>query len=210
MTPDIRLYPVFPTPILVASQIINTELLCEVLNYTKSIVTFESEHNANTLHSKLFLHNDFLAAPQVFDLLLNAVDHFGQILLGEKLDWSIAGLWYNRITSGGAQHLHNHANSIISGIVYLTDCDGASTTIFHKSNGCQDPIMRNDNDLVEHNQYTASQWRLANSKAGDLLLFPSQMLHSVPINKGGERETLAFNALPRSINCNGYSMRFFD
>ena len=43
---------------------------------------------------------------------------------------------------------------------------------------------------------------------GDLLLFPSYLLHEVPPNHGGLRVTLAFNAIPHRLDAWGYAVSF--
>jgi hypothetical protein len=43
---------------------------------------------------------------------------------------------------------------------------------------------------------------------GDLILFPSYLLHEVPVNQGSERVTLAFNAIPHRLDAWGYSVSF--
>jgi len=43
---------------------------------------------------------------------------------------------------------------------------------------------------------------------GDMVLFPSYLMHAVPPNKGGRRITLSFNALPTQLDSWGYVVRF--
>jgi hypothetical protein len=45
-------------------------------------------------------------------------------------------------------------------------------------------------------------------RPGDLILFPSYLLHEVPLNHGGERVTLAFNAIPHRLDAWGYGVSF--
>ena len=53
-----------------------------------------------------------LIAPKLAD--------FGTLLFGERLGWSIKEMWVNVLDRGGRQAMHNHANSFVSGVVYLT------------------------------------------------------------------------------------------
>ena len=41
-------------------------------------------------------------------------------MFGERLGWSLKEMWVNVLDTGGRQAMHNHANSFISGVVYLT------------------------------------------------------------------------------------------
>jgi hypothetical protein len=39
-----------------------------------------------------------------------------------------------------------------------------------------------------------------------MLLFPSYLLHEVPINRGGRHVSLAFNAIPNRLDSWGYTL----
>ena len=43
---------------------------------------------------------------------------------------------------------------------------------------------------------------------GDLVLFPSYVLHAVPPNQGERRITLSFNAIPGGLDSWGYAVKF--
>ena len=43
---------------------------------------------------------------------------------------------------------------------------------------------------------------------GDLVLFPSYLMHAVPPNQGERRITLSFNAIPAKLDSWGYVIRF--
>ena len=45
-------------------------------------------------------------------------------------------------------------------------------------------------------------------EAGDLILFPSYMLHAVPRNEGGQRISVALNAIPDHLDSWGYTIQF--
>jgi predicted 2-oxoglutarate/Fe(II)-dependent dioxygenase YbiX len=44
--------------------------------------------------------------------------------------------------------------------------------------------------------------------AGDLVLFPSYLLHEVPLNQGEQRISISFNAIPDRLDNFGYAIRF--
>ena len=78
------------------------------------------------------------ANPQLRMLVRTLEPHvveFGELILGERLPWSIKELWVNVLETGGRQALHNHANSFISGVLYLTDSDPSANTMFVKAAG---------------------------------------------------------------------------
>ena len=43
---------------------------------------------------------------------------------------------------------------------------------------------------------------------GDIVFFPSYLMHAVPPNPGGQRITLAFNAIPTRLDSWGYKIAF--
>jgi len=54
-------------------------------------------------------------------------------------------------------------------------------------------------------------WSFLKAKSappGDLVLFPSYMMHAVPPNQGGRRITLSFNAIPGGLDSWGYAIKF--
>ena len=53
-------------------------------------------------------------------------------------------MWVNVMDAGGRQAMHNHANSFVSGVVYLTPTHPGSQTVFMKSPGGTDFLMKND------------------------------------------------------------------
>ena len=55
---------------------------------------------------------------------------FGVHLFGERLPWGLKEMWVNVLDRGGRQAMHNHANSFISGVVYLTPTHPGSQTVF--------------------------------------------------------------------------------
>lgn len=116
----------------------------------------------------------------------------------------------NRLANGGHQVMHSHANSFISGVVYLTDAHESSKTVFHNSMGLRQFVFSNNHAESATTPYNGDRWAATDMERGDLLLFPSYMLHAVPRNEGSERVTIAFNALPERLKSWDYEVRFSD
>ena len=76
--------------------------------------------------------------------------------------------WGNILKTGDSVDIHSHRNSIISGILYLTE-EGPGT-------------------------YFPQFNKTIDEKIGKVVLFNGNLLHSVPVYKGSEdRYTIAFN-----------------
>ena len=83
---------------------------------------------------------------------------FGALLFGERLGWSLKEMWVNVLDTGGRQAMHNHANSFISGVVYLTPTHPDSRTVFMKAPGGTDFAFKNDHAGMKTGPYNADKW----------------------------------------------------
>ena len=72
--------------------------------------------------------------------------------------------------------------------------------------GGADFALRNTHAGTHSNAFNAHKWIAPAPTAGDLLLFPSYLLHQVPPNQGDTRVTLAFNAIPHRLDAWGYTL----
>jgi predicted 2-oxoglutarate/Fe(II)-dependent dioxygenase YbiX len=69
-------------------------------------------------------------------------------------------------------------------------------------------MFRNDHKGMTPNEYCADKWISPAPQAGDMVLFPSYVMHAVPPNQGERRISLAFNAIPLRLDSWGYVVRF--
>lgn len=198
----------FPTPFMRVEQLLDAALVAALLERFRA-----AAHSANTRSAKLA--HSVILAPQADPLLEQAgrliapklVD-FGELLFGERLPWSIKEIWANVLETGGHQAMHNHANSFISGVLYLTASDPSASTVFMKGPGGRDFAFSNANRHTVMGPFNADKWVAPDVAPGDMVLFPSYLLHEVPPNQGGQRISLAFNAIPERLDSWGYSMGF--
>jgi uncharacterized protein (TIGR02466 family) len=133
---------------------------------------------------------------------------FGALLFGEDLEWAIKEIWVNLLETGGRQSVHTHSNSFISGVLYLTDPHPSANLVFHKGIGGTDYIFKNQHKNVRYGPYNGDKWVVPKITAGDLVLFPSYLLHEVPTNRGERRISVAFNAIPARLDSFGYAINF--
>lgn len=100
----------------------------------------------------------------------------------------ITSSWGNVSDKNQWHWTHSHPNSLVSAILYLTDsnaCTWFSVDNFWSSDSV---IKLKQDHQVIHKQPTVS---------GDLLIFPSSLVHSVDQHQGNQkRYTLSFNAFP--------------
>jgi len=144
---------------------------------------------------------------QLAELVAPKLADFGVHLLGERLPWIVKEMWVNVLETGGRQAMHNHANSFVSCVVYLTPTHAGSQTVFMKSPGGTDFLFKNDHARTTQGPFNADKWVSPAPEPGDMVLFPSYVMHAVPPNQGKRRITLAINALPTQLDSWGYVVK---
>jgi uncharacterized protein (TIGR02466 family) len=198
----------FPTPFMRIETLLGAPLVAALVADIRGRATSVNASSKALSHSAILTpHADPLLA-DVSALLAPALTDFGVLLFGESLDWSIKEIWANQLRTGGQQALHNHANSFISGVIYLTESHPSANTVFVKGLGGRDFSFTNTNPRAQTGPFNADKWIGPDCAPGDVALFPSYLLHQVPPNLGAERITLAFNAIPSHIESNGYAIGF--
>ena len=91
---------------------------------------------------------------------------------------TVVETWYNRYEEGYSQDVHAHTARTLSGI-YLVDLQEENTTAFFSYGATS-------------NFFVNAQKRAAEAVEGDIILFPSHLLHYVLPSKK-PRTTIAFN-----------------
>ena len=99
--------------------------------------------------------------------------------------------WLNLAVKGQWHHEHSHANSMISGTLYLVASE-QDRIVFGRSHGPADVFSHSP---CEWNSYNSQNWWLP-VVAGAVLVWPSWFRHSVPPTESDERISLSFNAFP--------------
>lgn len=104
---------------------------------------------------------------------------------------AITQSWLNYTQNGQAHHQHNHANSFVSGVFYFK-ADRAVDRFNMVRSGYEALTL----PTKTWNIYNSPSWWLEVG-AGDLLLFPSSLIHFVErVSHEEERVSLAFNTFP--------------
>lgn len=201
-------YGLFPTPLMRASRVLGGELVAGLIQHFSKSVDLANSSSPNLVHTALLRPSDSPLLVETAALLSPLLPEFGALMFGERLGWSLKEMWVNVLDNGGRQAMHNHANSFISGVVYLTQSHPDARTVFMKSPGGAEFAFRNDNDGVKTGTYNADKWISPAPEPGDVVLFPSYLMHAVPMNPGERRISLAFNAIPTHLDSWGYRVSF--
>jgi uncharacterized protein (TIGR02466 family) len=126
------------------------------------------------------------------------VSKYMQEILSFTQGGTITQSWVNMNSPGEGTHLHAHPNSIVSGVYYMDIPETSGVIRFHRT---KQNISYYMEPTVDPTHASGNFWAYdfidITVKTGDLLLFPSWVQHSVPINPTKEiRWSLAINSMP--------------
>ena len=100
--------------------------------------------------------------------------------------------WLNKNKKGESHHEHVHPNSIVSGVWYPQIHEQLPPIQF-RNKGQRDVSLQTE----KFNTFNSATFMLP-MKRGELILFPSNLSHSVPVNQSDEeRISLSFNTWPK-------------
>jgi uncharacterized protein (TIGR02466 family) len=201
-----EIFELFPTPVMRCAKLIPANLLSTLRQELAGAALQANSGENDLFHSQMLGSDDSESMTILVEILRPKITELGIHLLGESLAWRVKDLWVNTMRTGGRQAIHNHANSLISGIVYLTDSHPSASTVFTRSLGGAPFVFSNRHANSSVGPFNADQWISPVPEAGDLLIFPSGLLHEVPVNRGDARATLAFNAIPSRLRAWDYSI----
>jgi len=116
---------------------------------------------------------------------------FTTSILGIEQELYITESWVAKTIKGGHHSIHNHPNSLFSGVLYL-QIPTESSILFHYDND----LFKNfkfEFNFKNFNEYNSQVTRIMLNN-NDLIIFPSWLNHSVEINNSQtERIVLGFN-----------------
>jgi uncharacterized protein (TIGR02466 family) len=154
----------------------------------------ENKYNFRTSNERLEKNPNYIELINWFDKCLSEV----KTELDFKCDQlKITQCWGNKSYHGNWHHPHTHPNSIVSGVFYVNSSNSNTwfsiKSIWDSFNGLSHETFRliyDDNSTtVIHKNPTI---------AGDLIIFPSTLYHSVDEHLAGDeyRYTISFNSFP--------------
>ena len=203
-----KITDLFAVPLMQVKQAVDPALIDQLVALTRETATKSNSTSSDLSHSAVSTPDQHPLLTEVDDTMQTHIVEFGELLFGERLPWITKEIWLNQLAPGGHQNVHSHANSFISGVVYLTEAHASCRTVFYRNMGGRDFAFTNEHRDVKLGAYNAPRWAVPNQMPGDAVLFPSYLLHEVPRNQGSERMTLAFNAVPQRLKSWDYVLQF--
>ena len=197
MKPEAHIVDIFPQSVC-ATMLPNT--LSHVIKYFNTTKYAEqSDHTNYGFRSEDTQILNNTECKDLSDYILEIVASYSYDVLFYDYDsWKFSQSWLS-VKSPGQQHVrHSHPNSLISGVFYYGEPVEKTPAIsFHKPGGpigvsTIRPKMRN----IERGKYAIDRHHFT-FEPGLLLIFPSHLEHSVPMNNTDkDRFSLAFNCVP--------------
>jgi hypothetical protein len=200
--------PLFPTPFMRAPGALGRGLVTGLVEHFSAHADRDNNSSPSLSHTAVLRPGDSPLLVAAASIITPLLADFGALLFGERLGWSLKEMWVNVLDAGGRQSMHNHANSFISGVVYLTPTHPDARTVFMKAPGGTDFAFKNDHAGVTTGAYNADKWISPAPQPGDIVFFPSYLMHAVPTNPGERRITMSFNAIPTGLDSWGYKISF--
>ena len=151
--------------------------------------TYKNQSNTTSIDKYVLQHKKM---QDVKTFIETSVDEYLKTIYAPKHDvrLRLTQSWLNYTKHGEFHHKHAHPNSFISGVLYIKATQDKDKIYFYKD-GYQQLKLPTEN----FNVYNSDSWWFE-VKAGDLLLFPSNLTHMVETVQGDERVSLAFNTFP--------------
>lgn len=178
----------FPTPVAIYK--LDRELTEEELVFIKSQETRPNTGNATSIDNTI-LRNQSMT--KLRDFIESNVSEYFKTVYSPKhnVNLRITQSWINYTDPGKYHHKHAHPNSFVSGVFYPQANRKTDKIYFYR-------------DGFQQIKFPPSDWNLWNSDSwwfevgtGDLILFPSSLIHMVETVKGEDtRISLSFNTFP--------------
>lgn len=181
---------IFPTPLYIfdlEDQTLLTELSFKVSNFIST-----NDNSCQTTVDSLQEYNEFKPLVEIFKSKIDEVLDDIKLI---RDDFKISAMWANISDDNNRHALHTHANSYLSGVLYLNAPQPSPGNI-----GFKDPRYANDVISFEYEQGSIFGARTVEvqPKTGRLIIFPSWLMHGTKPGtfSNKKRISLSFNVMP--------------
>lgn len=180
-----NIYPLFATGVY-------KNKLNITLTDNESAAIYDLNSSKQILGTKLSNDKFILERPELQrlkNILLDEVKEYFNTIMGYEFEIYITNSWCNIAGHTEGQTLHNHANSVISGVFYL-DVDQSQPSITFVN--LTPPFLLNMRSQ-QYNMFNSLEFDIP-LEDNTVILFPSQCFHYVKSNPTtNNRVSIAFN-----------------
>ncbi len=196
-----KIIDIFPTAVMKVK--LNREITKEELHFVNKQESNCIENAGNYYSKNTFILNE-IEMNNINNFCNEALQTYFEKIINPitKTNIRITQSWLNYTNTKQFHHEHNHPNSILSGVFYFSADENKDTICFRKEEYKQIQIL-----FKGANDYNTYQTDIK-VQSGDLVLFPSNILHFVPqVQTSKTRISLAFNSfisgeigIPEALN----------
>jgi len=191
-----ELLQLFPIPVLICPY---TDDYSEELEWIRNQPCRRENkggESGNTIHYNRQSEDTFvLDRPELSKIrafIEDKIVKFAREIMASTDKLVITQSWLNKNKQGESHHEHVHPNSMISGVWYPQIHEQLPPIQF-RSRSQRDVSLQTE----KYNTFNSATFMLP-MKRGELILFPSNLTHSVPVNQSDEeRISLSFNSWPK-------------
>lgn len=184
-----KLFEIFPYPLIVTNY--NDSLTDEIKYLNTIIYEINGDNNSYKSNDTYILKNKSL--DKINSFILNSIIDYKNLLKIEQ-EIYITQSWVNKNPINSKHHEHIHPNSFVSGVFYFNLNKDHPPIQFSKT---QFDMLKLS--YTEWNKYNGETF-VPEISTGSLILFPSNLRHSVSLNKNNEtRISLSFNTFVKNI-----------
>lgn len=191
-----KVHNLFPKPLFVHDDITTTE--------EQRDFVYNTEWYRPPADNGLLTKNTYLLDEDVMktfkDKVMKCVDLYAQNELGlhKEMTFRMTNSWAVKHETGDWGQSHIHTNSVLSGVYYMDTNEQTGNIHFHRDvNDHVLPLTARPGKYTKRNDYNTDVHSV-DSITNRLVLFPSDVLHSVGNNASGwDRYSIAFNFFPK-------------
>lgn len=197
MQNNYKILELFPIPIYVT--MIPEELSSVISFFDQQNINTDHDHDNYGFRSKDSYLLDKPECKKIAEFILDNVKNYGNELGYDYENYRFSQSWISIKAPNQHHTMHTHPNSLISGVFYYGPFEEKTPAIkFHKQiNATNAPLIQPKTIENKKELKYAQNSFLIEFEPGLLILFPSYLLHSVPLNKTDKpRHSLAFNIIP--------------
>ena len=179
----------FSQPLYVSDIMVSVDEYSTIVEHQNFTI---KDSNGNYHSSNNFILDKL---PKLKQEIIDKLNYYRESILGSNTNLQLTQSWINYNPTGSSHHVHNHPNSIVSGVVYLTP-DPAKLMV---SSPLYKPFGDFLTDIKTKTKYNDTK-TLIDIKQYNIVIFPSSLYHGVGVNAREEtRISLSFNSFYSGI-----------
>lgn len=169
--------------------------LVEEIKQVVEKLNYEAENDLTNGYVSPKFYNE-----KIFNFFNASINQVKNIYYKNDIEFPIVDCWVNKYTTMNKLNKHNHRNSVICGLYYVTSHDDYAQTVFNARSPWNFMSIDGLNLTIHKEEFPTLSGKITATE-GKLILFPANLYHYMnTISKNFTvRYTIAFNTFPSGI-----------